>query len=206
MTAPRVNLRTRYTYQESTGRYRDNQTGRFLSQVQVEQAISGVLSGLSDEARSLATRLRQNTLSLEEWRAAMRDLIKDAHLYQAALARGGWAQLNLNELGRIGAVVRYHYGRLERFARQIANELPLDGAYYNRVQWYVNMARPSYYTVRAGVERGLGHEFEQNILGASEHCGGCLDATALGKVPIGTLPPIGTRTCKGGCQCRIRYS
>jgi hypothetical protein len=53
---------------------------------------------------------------------------------------------------------------------------------------------------------GEGYVYEENILGDAEHCGGCVAETAKGKVPIGTLIPIGQRDCLANCHCHFAYS
>lgn len=203
---PSTALRTDFTYSPATGRYRYTASGRFVTRSQVEEAIAGVVRGTAEEARRLAIALQEDRISLDLWRASMRDLVKDAHLYQAALAKGGWAQLTPADLGRLGPELRFHYARLERFVNQLADGLPTNGSFFQRVEMYMNMARPSYYTVREQVEAELGNTMEYNILGPKEHCEGCLEATALGKVPVGTLPKVGTRPCKANCSCRIGYT
>lgn len=60
--------------------------------------------------------------------------------------------------------------------------------------------------------------YERNILGVADHCRnyddprgnkiteGCIEVTAAGWKPIGTLPNVGERTCKSRCLCSMQYS
>jgi len=54
--------------------------------------------------------------------------------------------------------------------------------------------------------RAAGWLWELNVLSATEHCRGCLNASALGWQPIGTLPAIGTRECRFNDACHWEFS
>jgi hypothetical protein len=49
---------------------------------------------------------------------------------------------------------------------------------------------------------------EWNVLHPADHCegvGSCIEQTARGKVPIGSLIPVGDRRCLRRCHCTIEY-
>lgn len=198
--------RVAFTYNLRTGRYR-RRDGRFVRAEEIKAALNGAILGTRIAADRIAAELSEGAMSVTTFRNEMRTLIKNAHLYQAALAKGGWAQLTAEDLGALGPVMRYHYGRLEMFATELAEGTAVfNGSYWNRINWYMNSARTTYYSYRAKEALRLGLTMERNFMGVAEHCGGCKAATDMGAVLIGTLPPIGTRECGAGCDCHIVYS
>ena len=194
-----------YRWDARSARYRDAR-GRFLARQQVRTALDGAIERSTAGVRALAEQYRAGRISLAEWELQMRRLVKDSHIASMALARGGLQHMDAAAYGRVGRQVRDQYAYLSRFARQLAtNEIPFDGRATQRMLMYLEHARTAYHvTERAEMEtRGLTHE--RNVLGVADHCGGWLDATDMGWVPIGTLPPIGGRDCLSRCRCHIRY-
>lgn len=51
-----------------------------------------------------------------------------------------------------------------------------------------------------------GYRYERNMLHATEHCAVCVEQTGRGWVPIGTLVPIGSRTCRSNDRCTLSYA
>ena len=95
---------------------------------------------------------------------------------------------------------------LRDFAGQVASGAQrIDGRFRQRVKLYVNSARGVYHETRRKVQQTAGKTMEKNVLSGDEHCPGCLDATAAGWQPIGSLPPIGTRTCLSHCRCHWEF-
>lgn len=193
-----------YTWDQAAGRYRDAR-GRFVPRAAVRSAIDDALARANARARSLAEQLRGRRISLADWTLQMRGLVKEVHLYSAAAAKGGWDQLSPADYGRVGQVVRGEYAFLQRFAADIAAGRPLDGRFLRRVELYAQAGRRTYHQVERADMEVRGYDLEENILGPADHCDECPSLTAQGPVPIGTLPPIGTRTCLANCRCRIRY-
>jgi hypothetical protein len=143
----------------------------------------------------------------------MREAVKDANLYSAAAARGGWAQMTPADFGRVGRAVRDQYAYLDRFAADIADEdnpLVLDGRFLARAALYAGSGRKLFHEIerdemldarrgaRAQRDRPIGRELHRRN-------GSCEAETARGWVAVGALVPIGGRKCKGNCKCRIEY-
>lgn len=204
MTGPRLNIGPRgYRWNPTAKRYIDP-SGKFVSRAQVRRALDAALRTNAATVRTLSQQLTSGALSLDDWWAAMRTAVKDANLYGAAAARGGWAQMTQADYGRVGAAVRRQYAYLDRFVGEIDGGLVLDGRFLNRAMSYMNSGRTLYEDIAADVDEERGMTEERNVLGAAEHCGGCLAETARGVVPIGELVPIGSRICRGNCRCKIQ--
>lgn len=194
-----------FRWDGAAGQYRSAATGRFVSRKAQRAEIDAFLANADRDARALAERLRSRKISLRRWEVEMRQLVKRSHLANAAIAKGGRMQLSPADYGRVGQIVRAEYGYLAKFAKEIRRGLPLDGRFLRRVELYTEAGRITYHQVERAEMRTRGFDLEENILAVADHCDGCLDATARGRVAIGSLPPVGRRTCRSRCRCRIRY-
>lgn len=196
----------RFAWSAAAQQYRRS-NGRFVSRAEVRAVIDSALARESATTRMLALALRNGNVSLEAWRLSMRDMIKNVHLYDAAAAKGGWAQLKQSDYGRVGQIVRSEYAYLESLARGISSgTIALDGSFVQRANMYAQAGRETFHQVQRASMEEAGFQFERNILHAAEHCGGCLGETARGWVRIGTLIPIGQRTCLRNDRCGIEFS
>lgn len=194
-----------YRWDARTARYRDAR-GRFLARRSVRSALDGAIDASAAGVRALAEQYREGRISLAEWESSMRGVIKSSHLSSMALARGGWQHMDAAAYGRAGRVIRDQYAYLSRFAAQLASgEAVPDGRMVRRMEMYLQSARTAYHaTERQEMAlRGLTHE--RNVLAPADHCPGCLEADAMGWVPIGTLPPVGQRDCLSRCKCSVEY-
>lgn len=194
-----------FTWDKKTGRYR-RPDGTFVSNREVQLVIDRILERQLREAREMAVALRNGSISLTVWRQAMRDMIKNVHLYSAAAAKGGWGQLSQADYGRIGNIVRKEYRYLERLARGLNNEtVPMDGTFIVRSVMYAEAGRDTYYQVMRAAMQAAGFRQERNIRTATESCSGCIAESARGWVPIGRLTPIGRRRCLRKCRCFLEF-
>lgn len=151
-----------------------------------------------------------------------RGLLIGFYLVMAALAAGGFRRL-------IGKMVEHHRNapsidnsliyldRLEGKQEagtagspaQIAARMKLYWAYGNSL--FEEVKRRSHEEAK-GYDGKRQTWLERNILGPNEnHCHsnqnkpGCVELTALGWRPIGTIPPPGSRVCAVNCKCRTEY-
>lgn len=195
-----------YRWSPATGRYvRPN--GHFVKKSDVRKAIDGALEKESARALLLSQRLRNGSLSLSAWRTEMREMLKNVHIYNAAIAKGGFAQMTAEDYGRVGQIVRGEYGFLEGFARDLASgRQALDGRFTERAKQYAQAGRKTYHQTERAVMRRAGYRYEFNQLHPADHCAGCLGETARGRVPLGSLVPIGDRDCRRKCRCSFGFA
>lgn len=197
--------RSQYRWNAAAARYVDAR-GRFVSRPEVRGAIDTTLDRAAARIQAHAVALREGRLSLAEWQLAMRAEMKAMHLWSAAAARGGWAQMSAADFGRIGPVLRNQYGYLARFALQIEQGLPLDGRFVRRALMYAQAARATYHAQDELVHRERGFDQERNVIEPSaENCDGCRSESRRGWVPLGKLVPIGGRECRTNCRCLVEY-
>lgn len=196
---------SRYRWNARAGRYLDTRTGRFVSWQTIRRELDDALEATKRRMVSAGEQLRAGSISLEDWFVATRRLVKQVHLYSAAAAKGGWAQLSQADYGRVGAIVRDQYEFLLRFAEQIATQTPLDGRFLARVKLYADAGRATFH--RTEREEMAVRQFteERSMLHPADHCGGCVAEAAKDWQPIGSITPIGERECKGNCRCTMEY-
>lgn len=138
--------------------------------------------------------------------STIRSEAKSSHIASYAAGKGGVKQLTQADYGRLGSTLKKQYAYLDRFSADLtAGEVPLDGRFLQRVMLYVKDARRSFFQADAQAHIDAGYSAERNHLATADHCEGCVEATAMGWVPIGTLVPPGGRDCLGNCLCTIEY-
>lgn len=195
----------RFTWDRNSLRYRDA-GGRFVSKAAVRQALDDALRSIQREIRELTQEMRAGRVSVADWRIAMREAVKDTHLFSGALAKGGWDSLTQRDYGRIGRIVREHYGHLERFATGIAiGVIPLDGRVLVRANMYFGEGRETYHAVEADSLDADEWDEERSRLHPADHCEECVDEAGKDWSPRGSIVPIGQRQCLGNCKCTMEY-
>lgn len=204
MSEQRSTLSPQYTYSIESARYRDA-SGRFVPQQAVRAALDQVLDGAAGRMRAVAEQLQAGSISVATWQLQSAQIVKSTHLAAAASASGGWATMSQADLGWTGQRIRQQYAFLANFAAEIASgKQPLDGRLLVRAEMYGHAGRATAREMERREARLAGWTHERNVLGAADHCAGCLGASAQGVVPIGTLVPIGQRDCRVNCHCVIR--
>jgi hypothetical protein len=194
-----------FTFDPVLGRYRDS-AGRLITERAVRGALDQVIVTQIASVRQLSQGLLDGRLSLAQWQLQMMQEAKAAHLVGLSVGHGGWNQLNQSDFGWAGQRIRSEYRFLDRFARDIvAGRQALDGTLLSRASMYAEAGRATHRAAQARQAKQRGMEQERNVLGAADHCGGCLSASASGWVAIGTLTPCGSRTCRSRCHCSLSF-
>lgn len=195
-----------FSFAPLAGRFRDPASGRFVSEARVREAVDAVADLASSRMAALSARWRAGELTTAEWISAQLTEIKAAHIASALAAYGGREQMTPERWGLVGQMIRREYG----YARAMADDVllgrqPMNGRLDARAAMYGQAARTSYENIRRREEAERGQAWEENHLHASESCSQCRAQTALGRVPIGTLVPVGGRTCRARCRCTLSY-
>lgn len=193
-------------WDDRQGRYRDTR-GRFVSDSTVRRVVDQVADAASERMAEASIRLLAGETSLGSWMLQMQQAIKLAHGAAAVLAHGGAAQMTPARWGAAGPIVKGEYQYLRAFGDDIASgRQPLNGSLTARARQYGQAGRVTFELTRGRDQQQRGYRFERNVLAPAEHCAVCVGETARGWVPIGSLIPIGRRTCRGNDRCHVRYS
>lgn len=180
--------------------------GTFVSESIIRDVFDSVVERHAAELRNLFLQLRSRQISTSQFSVEMRAAVRDSQLYAAMLAAGGKAQLTQAQFGLAGQRIAVQYAYLQNFIAQIRDgSQPLDGRALVRAQMYVRAAWGTWTVFQQQVQRQVGRSEYRNVLRPAEHCAQCVEQTKLGWQPIGTLIPIGERTCLVHCRCYFQY-
>lgn len=195
-------VRDLFVWDRDTLRYRVK--GRFVSAERVRRALIRVADGARRQIVDLAARLTRGELSVGLWQSQMEQAVKDLHLAATAAAKGGFGSMTQRDYGLAGARIRFHYERLDVFARMIEEGRMTAGAIRARAGLYAAAGLGVYENGRREAARGVMTQ-ERRVLGAAEHCGVCVEEASKGWQAIGTLRRIGDSPCRANCRCRFRF-
>lgn len=157
--------------------------------------------------RHLAGQLRRGEISLDEFHQLMINSITEAATASMIAVYGpGWASSGILQ-SMYGGYLARELNWLSQFVAGLRDgSVLMDGNVLRRAAMYGYATYALFHALQNlwASEGGI-YTMEENVLGVAEHCDGCLAETAKGKVPIGSLAPIGTRDCLSNCRCSIRY-
>lgn len=207
----------RWVWEEDTQRYRDLETGRFLSRVAILAIINDIVDRtISNPVTMIDTMLSDGRLNVAEWKTAFARQIKNAYIQQAELAAGGRAQVTQQMWGSVGGALREQYRYLDKFAEQIAAGKLTPGQIEMRSKMYINSSREAFWRIKDMKAVAEGMTQERWIpIGDESTCDPCSDAGAMGWQPIGTFAQPGSgrvlrkplTKCQGltNCRCEKLY-
>lgn len=195
-----------YGWSRESQRFRDLSTGKYVSERAVRDLVDKVADLASRRMGEAAARYRAGQITINEFQAIMMATIKDSQIAAAMLAYGGRQSMDQVAWGRVGQQIRVQY----QYARQMIGDVldgrqPTNGRLDARARQYGQAARSLYENTRRQQSAQAGMSFEANYLHASESCVQCRAMSAAGRVLIGSLIPIGSRTCRSSCRCTISY-
>jgi hypothetical protein len=193
-----------FTWDAPSGRYR-GAGGRYVTHAQVRAWLDAALDSAGERMAALSTQLQSGAIDLITWQIRMAREVKNVQLYSAAAAKGGWAQLSLADLGRVGQSVRAQLEYLNDFAREIRTGKQALSGILGRVRLYAQSGRPTYHRTERAEMQVRGYDQERSVRYAGDSCVGCVREAAREWVPIGALVPVGQRTCRSNCRCMVAY-
>lgn len=204
--------------------------GKLVQQQAVKNAVNTVIAGAKLRLAQLAQQVASGEITVAEWQLVTASVLKLLHLAVAAVAFGGFEQMDADAYGLVAEHLRFHLEKLNQFAQDIARGFSgTSGVIFGegifgfgavmtparimaRAQLYAAGANSTYETIRRATAVAAGFKFEQNILHGAEHCQstaltvGCVEQTALGWVSLGELVPPGSRTCRVNCLCTLNFA
>lgn len=196
-----------YGWDSASQRFRDLSTGRFISERSVRDFVDNIADAASQQLGDLAARYRTGQITMTIWQAESRAVIKSSQIASALAAYGGRGQMTPARWGVVGQQIRTQYAYLTRFADDVlSGRQRLNGRMDARARMYGQASRTLYENIRRRESAASGQQFERNIRHAVESCGQCVNQSSLGWQPIGTLVPVGQRSCRSSCRCTLAYS
>lgn len=196
-----------YGFDNASQRFRDLSTGRYISERQVRDFVDNIADAASQQLGTLSAQYCSGQITMTVWQAESRAVIKASQIASALAAYGGRGQMTPARWGLVGQQIRTQYAYLSRFADDVlSGRQRLNGRMDARARQYGQGARSLYENIRRRESAAAGLRYERNIRHAVESCGQCVNQSSLGWVPLGTLVPVGQRTCRSMCRCTLAYS
>lgn len=198
-----------YSWDQALGRYRDAETGLFLSRDAVYGMVNQSISATQLVTDHLAASVADGSISAEAWHLAMKGEIKREYIRQYLLGHGGRHEMTPADWGRLGPMIREQYQFLGGFYDAVRNGELSEAQIRVRAGDYINSAREGYERARIGRAYEYGMSEEIWRLGSSaQHCGDCVSFAEAGWLPIGSIdamPGDGSTQCLSRCACFKEY-
>jgi hypothetical protein len=207
MSKPDVSQLNLYSYDPRALRYKNLKNGRFVSAKEVRDAVDTVIDKEALRLQSIAQQLVDGKINLPEWQIQTSAALKNLHVAMGLAAGGGLNNISSSDLGYIASQVKEQYKYLRGFALQIKRgEQKLDASLVARSGSYAQSARGTYESVLQRRAKGAGLKQERSMLDSSAlHCSPCVNEAGKGWVSVGSLIPIGQRSCLWNCRCYMLY-
>lgn len=165
------------------------------------------LSLLRNDLRGMATRFMSGSLGMGDFRLLARREIETAMWEAAMILHGPGVVYDPALMNVARQMIQDQFAWLDgMFNDVLSSRQKLDGSLARRSGMYSGAGWSALFEFWRWLARSEGKQYEENVLGDAEHCGGCVEETAKGKVPIGTLVPVGQRTCLSNCRCVLIFS
>jgi hypothetical protein len=195
-----------WRYDPISGRYRGT-NGRFLSARAVEALVDGRINKLGVELRRFTRMLSAGDITLDQWQGSVREALKLVHVQAAIIGNGGRETMGATDWGRIGQRLRVEYAFLQGFARDLLGASVSSAMALARIGLYAQSVRGSFWEGASIRQEKQGYSLMRRILDSqAKHCQDCLDYSARGMVPIGSVPLPGQRcACRANCRCSVKY-
>lgn len=133
-----------YRYETASRRFRDVETGRFVSRRTIDRARDEMLDRSMARVDALTTSMQSGQITRFDWWIAMRAEIKQVRIAEYLLARGGRNAMTQSDWGTIGAEIRRQYQYLDRFFAEISQGTVSESETAARARLYVAGSNASY--------------------------------------------------------------
>jgi hypothetical protein len=197
-----------FTYNKRLNRYRYLDSGRLLSQSAVESLTRKRIDTIKGDLGTLNDLLVQRKLSLESWQQATAQTLKELHVENLLLGKGGLGNTTNLDYLTVGRQLKEEYQYLRGVADDLTQGKMTEAQFRARMNLYANKGRVSFEAGKqqARIESGL--KSMRRRQGATHRsCADCIKYAAQGWQPIGSLPlPTVACECGPNCNCWVEYS
>lgn len=205
-----------FYFNPKTGRYHHRQSKRMVPRKTILEMMQQAINSQKGEMAGLADRLNAGDISLRQMQEESARLLRQIHMQQAALGRGGLDQLTAADHQQIadGLKIQFYAGRdqsgrpfgLRWLADAVRQSLVTVGQLRNSLRLYAESGKEIFHKMERVANQVGGRSYAQRVLGEKDHCKRCVQLASLPPQPSGevTLPPHG---CEGGnnCGCSVIY-
>jgi len=181
--------------------------GGLVVALMVGNKLSSVTYGGLSTYAQLAEGLKSGVLSVADWKAGMQSLVTMGQQTGILVSNGGVEFMTNSDWSYVNSQIEKQFKFLDGFAKDITDnpEKWMNGRLDNRMRLYQESAYSAYQNSLTREAKLAGMDEEIRVLGAADHCPGCLAQASLGWQPIGTLDEIGEEECGNNCRCGKEY-
>lgn len=210
----------KYSYDPKALRYRQPNTGRFVSKTQIDNALNKYRAIQSGNMRDAAQQLINRQISRREAEIAIAKSIKNLWNTELVAGKGGIQNVAANDWLMVARELKQQYytgtskdkgksyGLRQLFdAYERGEKSP--NQLLNSMDSYARASKKAYWLANESMaNKSNAYTMMQRFLGATDrHCSECISYSAAGLQPIGTLPlPSIACSCNFNCLCTVRYS
>lgn len=205
-----------YLYSIDDGRFRDTETGQFVSNFFVENKSAQSVQDSKDTTDIIADLFDEGVQSFEDTRDASWLAIKDEYIRQYLLGVGGRDRMTPADWGRIGGMLSEQKRYFNNMFEQLDNGDISPAEFKSRMRMYIHSSNEAYWRARGVEMNRLGYDEVRWNLGATEnHCGVCPEWASMGWQPVCgdggfpgdgcNYPGDGSTPCLTSCRCTLSY-
>jgi hypothetical protein len=132
-----------FVWDEASRRFR-GADGKFLGKATMQAIRDDAVDKSVERVTDLAGQLTRGEIEIDAWRTAMRAEVKQVHIIEYLVGRGGRSQMTPRDWGRIGAEVRKQYAYVERLIIERTAGTVSDAAFTARARMYPASATASH--------------------------------------------------------------
>lgn len=155
---------------------------------------------------AIGKRLIDKEISLLQWQLDTRQALKELHLANLLLARGGKKNATAKDYAQLGVKLKSEYKYLREFTKDLKAGRVSEDQFYDRLSKYILSSETSY---SRGVKQNyidMGYLFAERQLNSQVPCKDCPAIAMLGIVSIEDLIlPKEQCACGSRCRCSIIY-
>jgi hypothetical protein len=156
---------------------------------------------------SITERLLSGKINVATWEREIAQSLRDLSIWEYAIGVGGTKQMGWKDYALITGDLNFQYQKLRNFSQEILDGKLSKSQIRARVQMYYSKARSLNQSGRREGHRRNGYLWERRVLANAENCNSCVRYSAIGWLPIGTLPlPTQSCECRANCLCRFYFS
>ncbi|MGL5795664.1 MAG: hypothetical protein ACRC06_14945 [Waterburya sp.] len=196
------------TYNRSSGRYRDGQTGKFVSRATVLRLVDKEALQLEVRMKGHARLLVQGKIDIPEFQKRAAEDLKLSAIRSTILGSGGRSQVTNQAYGSTGRLLREQYNYLDGFARDLADGKLSKAQAIARAGLYGASTRSSFHQAEKIARGREGFiEAKRSLDPQSRHCGSCLQYSTQGQwKPLNevTMPTVNCQ-CMSRCRCVVSF-
>lgn len=193
-----------YGWNKDTGRYRDLNSGRFVSRQAINELLITQIQSAESRLGALSTSFHEGKIAPSVWVEQMRTEVRRLAIQQIALVKGGFSQIDNRDFIKADTLLRDVHIRITITAQDMIDGKVSLPQLLNRVSGYIGETRRLYW--QTWLENARASSFDnvliaKRTLGSSEHCEDCLAYYQLGYALIEDAVAPGSQ-CQCGPRCR----